>query len=142
MRLFVKRNGKQQAPQFGISKNDNILDTNNNETLKTLEMNEFKLKEFFLYTEENNEICHYPSAEEDSNIEIIKQLLRHHVKEKQEFMNGHLIENIFEYPKETYEHMMKLDRERKMQAILNMNMENSASNTIGYTSSPSPTKKN
>lgn len=90
------------------------MDTNNNETLKTLEMNEFKLKEFFLYTEENNEICHYPSAEEDSNIEIIKQLLRHHVKEKQEFMNGHLIENIFEYPKETYEHMMKLDRERKM----------------------------
>ena len=59
------------------------------------------------------------------------------------------MENIFEYPKETYEHLLRLDRERKNKAILaaagnNDNSPLSAYTGIGATNdtpSPSPHSK-
>ena len=78
----------------------------------------FKLKESFVYQEETNEALHYPSGQEEGNQELIKQLLRQNVKEHAEQLDGKLMENIFENPKETYEYLLRLDREKKKQAIL------------------------
>jgi hypothetical protein len=48
---------------------------------------------------------HYPSAEEEELVQIKAQLIRSYVKEKDEDLDGLLLQNIFEYPSETLKHL-------------------------------------
>jgi hypothetical protein len=63
---------------------------------------------------------HYPSAEEEELVQIKAQLIRSYVKEKDEELDGLLLENIFEYPAETLKHLNQLEIERKSQVIMHL----------------------
>ena len=80
---------------------------------------EYKLKQYFVYADETHEGPHYPSNESENAQDIKQQLIRQIVKEGDVELDSRLIENIFEYPHETQDHMQEVKRVNKSKAILN-----------------------
>ena len=79
----------------GPINNDEPLAMHNNEGIRT--------GGYFVYAEETHEdwLRYPPSADSAENIETKMALLRQNVKEGRAVLDSHLIENIFEYPRET-----------------------------------------
>ena len=73
--------------------------------------------------------------EEEELVQIKGQLIRSYVKEKDEDLDGLLLENIFEYPVETLKHLNQLEIERKSQVIMHLANDKQSE---GFT----PTSKN
>ena len=120
MRLYARQKaaGKQDYI-FGLQSDDQGAGQQSKEILLEQCENQYKFKEYFVYDQETNENQLYPSQDEAENVQLKTQLIRQHVKEQEVILDGLLIENIFEYPKETAQHLALLERERKSQEILN-----------------------
>lgn len=89
-----------------------------------------------MYDEETYDNLHYPSAEEEDLVQIKSQLLRSYVKEKDEDLDGLLLENIFEFPAETLKHLELLEIERKRQVFQHLVYDQqNESSQIGLTPS-------
>lgn len=58
-----------------------------------------------MHDEETYDNPHYPSAEEEELVQTKARLIRKCVKEKDEDLDGPLLQNIFEYPLETLRHL-------------------------------------
>jgi len=112
MKLFVSKqsNSKnkfnlQQEGDEGINYDDPLAMYNNDG---------LKHREYFVYAEENHDDWrrHLPSADGEENIAAKTRSLRLTVKEG-DVLDSHLIENIFEYPKEAPSYLFDISQKEK-----------------------------
>lgn len=112
MKLFVSKqiNSKnkfnlQQEGDEGINYDDPLAMYNNDG---------LKHREYFVYAEENHDDWrkHLPSADDEENIAAKTRSLRLTVKEGH-VLDSHLIENIFEYPKEAPSYLFDISQKEK-----------------------------
>ena len=70
------------------------------------------MKDYFVYVDEVNENIYYPSQDSDGNVDLKQTLLLKYIKEG-ENLDGHLVENIFEYPVMSNAYLIKFEKEKK-----------------------------
>jgi hypothetical protein len=68
-------------------------------------------KDYFIYSNEQNEKLHYNTSESEDTKMIKGDLIRTNVKEGEVLLDGYLIESIFEYPNETHNLLNNIHKE-------------------------------
>lgn len=133
MRLFARQKGKGDKSPF--KPQDGKPDTAQNSQFvlpNMLAENEQVFTDYFVQDEETYDNFHYPSAEEEELVQMKSQLIRSYVKERDEDLDGLLLENIFENPAETMKHLELLEIERKRQVFQHLVQDQQNETQIGY----------